>query len=163
LAVDLDQHLLRRNARVVPAQHAGSHVRKFAAGAIALNQRVNLSAGDLWRAKLGLVTQMVQVTYIEHDGTERIVDVPAGLSVMEGALRFRIPGIDGDCGGGCACATCHVYVDPAWSARLSPPNSLEELMLKLAVAPNAKSRLACQIKLTADLDGLVVRTPKAQY
>jgi 2Fe-2S ferredoxin len=106
---------------------------------------------------------MVQVTYIEDNGTSRVVDVPAGLSVMEGALRHHIPGIEGDCGGGCACATCHVYVDPAWSSRLSPPNSLEELMLKMAVAPNEQSRLACQIKLTPELDGLIVRTPKAQY
>lgn len=106
---------------------------------------------------------MVQVTYIEDNGTRRVVDVPAGLSVMEGALRYHIAGIDGDCGGGCACATCHVYVDPTWVERLSPPDPLEQLMLKMAIAPNEQSRLACQIKLTAELDGIIVTTPKSQY
>ena len=106
---------------------------------------------------------MVQVTYIEDNGTKRVVEVPAGLSVTEGALRYRIPGIDGDCGGGCACATCHVYVDPAWAGRLAGPDPLEQLMLKTAIAPNERSRLSCQIKLTSELDGLVVRTPKSQY
>ena len=106
---------------------------------------------------------MVHVTYIEHNGTERTVDVPEGLSVMEGALRHRIPGIDGDCGGACACATCHVYVDPAWLGRLTPPNALEQNMLKMALEPNETSRLACQIKVSQALDGLVVRTPESQY
>jgi len=106
---------------------------------------------------------MVQVTYIEHNGTRRTVDVPEGLSVMEGAQRHRIPGIDGDCGGAGACGTCHVYVDPAWIGRLKPPGVLEKDMLEMTVEPNEQSRLACQIELTPELDGLVVRTPEFQY
>jgi len=106
---------------------------------------------------------MVHVTYVEHNGTSRTVDVREGLSVMEGALRHDIPGIDGDCGGACACGTCHVYVDPAWTECLSPPNELERDMLKLVVEPNETSRLACQIEVTPELDGLTVRTPISQY
>jgi len=107
---------------------------------------------------------MVKITYIEHTGKERTVDVPAGLSVMEGALRHSIPGIDGDCGGAGACGTCHVYVDPAWLGRLKPAKELEQDMLKMAaVEPNENSRLACQIELTPELDGIIVRTPEFQY
>lgn len=106
---------------------------------------------------------MTQVTFIEHDGTRRTVDIADGLSVMEGALRHHVPGIEGDCGGACACATCHVYVDPAWVGRLAPPNELEKAMLVMAVEPDETSRLCCQIKVTPALDGLVVRTPKSQY
>ena len=106
---------------------------------------------------------MARVTYVEHGGMRRTVDVADGLSVMEGALRHRIPGIDGDCGGACACATCHVYVEPECSSRLAPPTALEEGMLKLALNPDARSRLACQIKLTPELDGLTVQTPESQY
>jgi len=106
---------------------------------------------------------MVHVTYIASDNTARTVDVPEGLSLMEAALRYRIPGIEGDCGGACACATCHVYVEPDWLGRLVPPSQLETNMLKMAVAPNAQSRLSCQILATPALDGLTVRTPERQY
>lgn len=106
---------------------------------------------------------MAKVTYIEHDGTEHAVDVPDGLSVMEGAVRYTIPGIDGDCGGACACATCHVYVGEGWFEKLTPMNELERDMLDFAFDVRENSRLACQIRVTPALDGLVVRTPARQY
>ena len=106
---------------------------------------------------------MVHITYVDHNNTSRTVDVPEGLSVMEGAVNNHIPGIEGDCGGACACATCHVYVDPAWLDRLKPPSQLETNMLKMAVGPNAKSRLSCQIRVKPELEGLTVQTPESQY
>ncbi|MEI9988838.1 MAG: 2Fe-2S iron-sulfur cluster-binding protein [Rhizomicrobium sp.] len=106
---------------------------------------------------------MVRVNFIDHQGTRREVDVKEGLSVMEGAVRHGIPGIEGDCGGACACATCHVYVDPQWYPKLAPPNPLERDMLDMAIKPGAFSRLACQIEVTPALDGLTVRTPISQY
>ena len=106
---------------------------------------------------------MSRVTYIEHNGTEHTVEVASGLSVMEGAVQHNIHGIDGDCGGACACATCHVFVDSPWAEKLTPIGELESNMLKFAVDPNAQSRLACQIKVTSELDGLTVRMPERQY
>jgi 2Fe-2S ferredoxin len=106
---------------------------------------------------------MAKVTYIEHDGTEHAVDVPNGLSVMEGAVRYTIPGIDGDCGGACACATCHVYVESGWLEKLGPMNELERDMLDFAFDVKENSRLSCQIRVSPELEGLVVRTPARQY
>lgn len=106
---------------------------------------------------------MAKITYIEHDGTEHVIDVKSGLSVMEGAVKNNIPGIDADCGGACACATCHVYVDPAWLPKLAPRQDMEEQMLDFAQEVKPNSRLSCQIKVTPALDGLVVRTPKSQH
>jgi 2Fe-2S ferredoxin len=106
---------------------------------------------------------MVQVHYIAFDGSKRDIDVPVGVSVMEGAVDNRIRGIDGDCGGACACATCHVYVAPEWIDRLPPPNELERNMLKFALNPGEGSRLSCQIKVTPALEGLTVRLPESQY
>ncbi|MDZ4869395.1 MAG: 2Fe-2S iron-sulfur cluster-binding protein [Alphaproteobacteria bacterium] len=106
---------------------------------------------------------MTKVTYIEHGGTEHAVDVPDGLSVMEGAVRYTVPGIDGDCGGACACATCHVYVEGGWADKLPPMNDLERDMLDFAFDVQDNSRLACQIKVSPALEGLVVRTPARQY
>ena len=106
---------------------------------------------------------MANVTYIEHGGAEHTVDVPTGLSVMDGAKRFTIPGIDGDCGGACACATCHVYVEPSWLDRLAPMDELEHDMLDFAYDVQANSRLGCQIKIDAALDGLVIKIPPRQY
>lgn len=105
---------------------------------------------------------MPKVTYIDADGTERTVDVPANRSVMEGATANLIPGIDADCGGACACATCHVYVDEAWLEKTGAAEAMEESMLDFAADKRPNSRLSCQIKVTAALDGLVVRTPKMQ-
>ena len=105
---------------------------------------------------------MAKITYIEHDGTEHVVDVKAGLSVMEGAVKNNIPGIDADCGGACACATCHVYVDPAWETKTGDKSAMEESMLDFAENVEENSRLSCQIKVTDELDGLVVQMPEKQ-
>ena len=105
---------------------------------------------------------MPKITYIEHNGTEHTVDVAVGLSVMEGAVNNNIPGIDADCGGACACSTCHVYVDPAWVAMLPAREDMEEDMLDFAYEPNKRSRLTCQVKVTPELDGLVVQMPEKQ-
>lgn len=106
---------------------------------------------------------MAKITYIEHGGTEHVVDVASGLTVMEGARDNGVPGIDADCGGACACSTCHVYVDPAWVSRLPARDPMEEDMLDFAWQPDAeRSRLTCQIKVTDDLDGLIVHLPEKQ-
>src|SRR5512145_2210999 len=106
---------------------------------------------------------MAKITYIEHDGAEHVIDVKNGLSVMEGAVKNNIPGIDADCGGACACATCHVYVDEAWRAKTGKPADMEEDMLDFAFDVREESRLSCQIKVTEALDGLVVRVPAKQF
>ena len=105
---------------------------------------------------------MPKITYIEFGGREHVVEVPVGLSVMEGAVKNGIPGIDADCGGACACSTCHVYVDAAWVDRLPAKETMEEDMLDFAFQPNAQSRLTCQIKVVPELDGLIVRMPEKQ-
>jgi ferredoxin, 2Fe-2S len=106
---------------------------------------------------------MPKIKYIEHSGKEHEVNVPEGWSVMEGAVKNLIPGIDADCGGACACATCHVYVDPAWESKLTPKEDMEQTMLDFAQDVEPNSRLSCQIKVTKDLDGIVVRMPKSQH
>ena len=106
---------------------------------------------------------MPLVTYVAHDGTARRVDVPEGRSVMQGAVDNNIPGIDADCGGECACATCHVFVDEAWRARTGTPGEQESAMLGFAATAQPNSRLSCQITVTAALDGLIVRLPEAQH
>ena len=105
---------------------------------------------------------MPKITYIEHNGTEHVIDVPNGLSVMEGAVRNLVPGIDADCGGACACATCHVYVDPAWVEKTGTRETMEDSMLDFAEDVQDNSRLSCQIKVSDALDGLVVRMPEHQ-
>ena len=106
---------------------------------------------------------MPKITYIEYDGTAHPIEVPVGLTVMQGAVDNRVPGIDADCGGACACATCHVYVDPAWLSRTGTPNGQEANMLSFAAVTESNSRLSCQIPVTAELDGLVVRMPEGQH
>jgi len=108
---------------------------------------------------------MPKVTYIEFNGTQHQVEVPLGLSVMRGAVDNNVPGIDADCGGECACATCHVYVDPAWLGLTGepPPGSQEAVMLSFAAVAQPNSRLACQTKMTQALDGLLVRMPEGQH
>ena len=106
---------------------------------------------------------MAKITYIEFNGTEHAIDVADGMSLMEGALGNGVPGIDGDCGGNAACATCHVYVDPAWLRMTGAMTDMEADMLDLADGREANSRLACQIHASADLDGLVVRMPETQH
>ncbi|MFT5869000.1 MAG: 2Fe-2S ferredoxin [Paracoccaceae bacterium] len=106
---------------------------------------------------------MAKITYIEHNGTQHVVDVPTGLTVMEGARDNNIPGIEADCGGACACSTCHVYVDPEWVSKLPVIDPMEEDMLEFAYQPNSeRSRLTCQLKVTDALDGLVVQMPEKQ-
>ena len=106
---------------------------------------------------------MPKVTYIEHNGTSHEIDVEKGLSVMEGAVNNLVPGIDADCGGACACATCHVFVDEAWLAKSGTIGEMEETMLDFADGREANSRLSCQIKISDELDGIVVRMPEAQF
>ena len=105
---------------------------------------------------------MVKVTYIEHDGTKHEVEAEKGLTVMEVAVKNNIPGIDADCGGACACATCHVFVDPDFAEKTGEPSSMEESMLDFASERNEQSRLSCQISLDETHDGLIVRLPQFQ-
>jgi len=103
------------------------------------------------------------ITYVLKDGTRRSVVVPFGYSVMEGARRHGIPGIEGDCGGACACATCHVYLEDGWFERLPLTDELERGMLDYAFDVQPTSRLSCQIKVDEATNGLVVRIPERQY
>jgi len=105
---------------------------------------------------------MAKITYIEHNGKSHVVEVPNEVSVMEGAVQNNIPGIDADCGGSCACATCHVYVDDKWFDKLPKKEDAEQDMLDMAFEPNKFSRLACQITISEDLDGMVVKMPSKQ-
>ena len=106
---------------------------------------------------------MARITYIEFDGTAHEVDVANGLSVMEGARDNGIAGIEADCGGACACSTCHVYVAPEWVDRLPPKDPMEADMLDFAFQPApVRSRLTCQLKVSDALDGLVVQMPERQ-
>lgn len=106
---------------------------------------------------------MAKITYIEFGGTEHTVDVRNGLSVMEGAIKNNVPGIDADCGGACACATCHVYVDEAWREKTGKASAMEESMLDFAQNVEPNSRLSCQIRVSDALDGLIVRLPEDQH
>ena len=106
---------------------------------------------------------MAKITYIEFDGTEHVVDVKNGLSVMEGAVKNNIPGIDADCGGACACATCHVYVQGDWLPKTGERSAMEESMLDFAEGVEENSRLSCQIKVSDELDGLTVKMPESQH
>ena len=105
---------------------------------------------------------MARLTYIAFDGTHYDVDAQNGSTVMENAIRNSVPGIEAECGGACACATCHVYVDEAWTDVVGPPEAMEEDMLDFAFEPQTNSRLSCQIVVRDELDGLVVRVPERQ-
>lgn len=107
---------------------------------------------------------MAIVTYVEHNGTEYKVDVPEGDSVMRGAVDNMVEGIVAECGGGLACATCHCYIDDAWIDRIDPPSEAESDMLESVSSERLpSSRLSCQVTVTSDLDGLVVRLPETQF
>ncbi|GAB1263991.1 2Fe-2S iron-sulfur cluster-binding protein [Aurantivibrio infirmus] len=106
---------------------------------------------------------MVKVTFVEHSGGEQVVEVEPGQTLMNAAIDNLVPGIDADCGGACSCATCHVYIDQDWVEKLGKPNATEESMLGLSTDRRENSRLSCQIKITEDLDGLVVTTPEFQF
>ena len=105
---------------------------------------------------------MPKITYIANDGTQFDVEAVNGSTVMENAVKNQVPGIDAECGGACACATCHVYVDDAWTDTVGSPEPMEEDMLDFAYDVRANSRLSCQIKVSDKLDGLIVRVPERQ-
>ena len=105
---------------------------------------------------------MANIKYIEFNGKEHKVNVPNGLSVMEGAVQNNIPGIDADCGGGMACATCHVYVKDDWFNKIPKKEDGEDDMLDMAFEPKTNSRLSCQIIVSDELDGLEVNIPSKQ-
>ena len=105
---------------------------------------------------------MAKITYVTHDNQIHTVEVKNGLTVMEGAVQNDIPGIDADCGGGMACATCHVYVKEDWFDKIPPKEDGEEDMLDMAFEPKKNSRLSCQITISNELDGLIVNIPSKQ-
>ena len=105
---------------------------------------------------------MARITFIDPDGTAHVVQAEPGMTVMEAAVKNNIRGIAAECGGACACATCHVYVDDAWRAATGQPETMEEDMLDFAFEVRPTSRLSCQIRLKPELDGLVVRIPEHQ-
>ena len=105
---------------------------------------------------------MAKITYIEHNGTNHTVDVQNGLTVMEGAVQNNIPGIDADCGGSMACATCHVYVEEKWLNKLPKAEDAEVDMIDMAFEPKKNSRLSCQLIVSDELNGLTVTTPSKQ-
>ena len=106
---------------------------------------------------------MPTITYIDHEGNEREVDATNGDTIMENAINNEIPGIDADCGGGCACATCHVYVDASFMEKVGEPDDMETQMLQFAEDVHPNSRLSCQITMSDELEGLRVTTPESQH
>lgn len=106
---------------------------------------------------------MTKITFKQPDGSQQVVEAEAGMTVMEAAKKHLIDGIEAECGGACACATCHIYVDEAWRDAVGAPSDTEEDMLDFAFDVRDSSRLACQIKVTDELDGLVVTVPEKQF
>lgn len=106
---------------------------------------------------------MTKITYIDHEGNRRDIEATNGETVMETAIKNSVPGIDADCGGACACATCHVYVDAAFMDKVGSPEEMEQSMLDFAENVQENSRLSCQITVSDELDGLTVTTPESQH
>ena len=106
---------------------------------------------------------MPKVIFVQHDGEKKSLEVENGLSIMRAAIDNSVPGIDGDCGGVCKCATCHVYVDQAWMAKVGEPAGTEEAIMSLNPERQENSRLGCQIKMTDELDGIVINLPEFQF
>lgn len=106
---------------------------------------------------------MPKITFVQPDGSQQTVEAKSGVTVMEAAKLNRVPGIEAECGGACACATCHVYVDDAWREKVGAPSEMEEDMLDFAFDVREASRLSCQIKVSDGLDGLVVAVPEKQF
>jgi 2Fe-2S ferredoxin len=106
---------------------------------------------------------MPRVIYVGHFGEEYEVEVPVGGSLMEAAVAHEVPGIDADCGGQCACGTCHVYIDPQWHPRLPPMGDQERTTLEFSVDVDSRSRLSCRLRMTPELDGIVLTVPRAQH
>jgi ferredoxin, 2Fe-2S len=117
---------------------------------------------DLRSVKFTVGQDMPKIVFIEHNGTEHTVDGEVGRSVMQAATDHFVPGIIADCGGSCSCGTCHGFVDSRWIARIPEPGADERSMLEGLLDTDANSRLTCQITITPDLDGMVVRLPKSQ-
>lgn len=107
--------------------------------------------------------ELVKVTYVQPDRSSQTLELEVGTSVMQGAVAEGLKGIDAECGGACACATCHVRIDPRWLPIVGPPNKIEAEMLDMALGADERSRLSCQIVLTPELDGLVVNLPASQH
>ena len=105
---------------------------------------------------------MSKITYIDYQGNSKTIDVENGLTVMEGAIQNDIPGIDADCGGSMACATCHVYVEEKWFDKIPKAEEAEVDMIDMAIEPKKNSRLSCQLIVSDELDGLTVTTPEKQ-
>jgi 2Fe-2S ferredoxin len=105
---------------------------------------------------------MVRIRYVEHDGSARDVDVAPGATLMEAAVKNGVTAIEGECGGACACATCHVYIPREWSHLAGEVSEHEQVMLEFGVDVDARSRLGCQIKVVPEMDGMIVETPKSQ-
>ena len=106
---------------------------------------------------------MVNITYLTHDGTQYPVEAEEGKSLMLNAVDNMVPGIDGDCGGACACATCHIFIPEAWQSATGATSPMEDSMLQLADGVADNSRLACQIDVSSELEGLVVNMPESQH
>jgi 2Fe-2S ferredoxin len=121
-----------------------------------------LTSGDPLKSSSLSAVRMPKITYIATDGQRYEVDAENGTTVMENAIRNGVPGIEAECGGACACATCHVYVDEAWREKVGSPSPMEEDMLDFGFDVRPNSRLSCQIKVSDDLDGLTVSTPERQ-
>ena len=106
---------------------------------------------------------MAKITFVENNGTEHTIDAPEGTTLMEAATKNSVPGIDADCGGACACATCMVYVPAEWKDKLDAIDTMEETMLDFCEHSDENSRLSCQIKVTADMDGMRITMPESQH
>jgi len=115
------------------------------------------------RRRKGRLRHMAKITFIQPDGKQQVVQADKGLTVMEAAKKALVPGIEAECGGACACATCHVYVDAAWTEKVGKANEMEADMLDFAFDVRDESRLSCQIKVSDALDGLVLRVPAKQF
>jgi len=106
---------------------------------------------------------MPKIIYIDHSDQRYELDVPVGKTIMEGAVENAVPGVDGDCGGQCSCATCHVYIEPQFAHLLPEKSRVEEEMLELAVEVNEDSRLGCRLQIDETYEGIVVHTPESQF
>ena len=124
--------------------------------------RPYIGCGATIRPFVPRILSMPKITFIDPHNTARTVNAEVGSTVMENAIKNGIPGIEAECGGACACATCHVYVDEAWFEKTGGPSPMEEDMLDFGFDVRPNSRLSCQIKVTEELDGLVVRVPERQ-
>jgi 2Fe-2S ferredoxin len=132
-------------------------------GSLPANTRLSPWAISQLQPKVDRTRRMARITFIQPDGREQTVEAEPGMSVMEAAKMNLIEGIEAECGGACACATCHVYVDEAWREKTGTPEQMEEDMLDFAFDVRPNSRLSCQIRVTPELDGLIVRVPEKQF